>query len=447
MPREGISRRTLLRRGGAAAALAAGAGAGAYGLASRRPSPDPGPPPPAGPPGSDSAPGLRKGISMGSYAPIREEGHPNDYRLHGNREYIRDLSATRWVKLWVSWGHLQEELRPASRRESWTQLNRGPGADAALARLDRLVRAVNDDGARVGGGIGVILTLYHEYPTWAGSALRGRGRRPVSARVPDDLSPEGPFGWMIDHLCARYRPGARANPIGPHLPRGRPAPRAYDPAEGNPLGARVDMLEVCNEPNTLLWPQRAMPGRVAEMIVTATELSARLGGPGILGPATADFPDPPRDTERATDWRTFTERLCDELPGGAMSALAGWSHHNYLDVKEESSWRASRARRVIDRVERAGFAGRLWLTEGGYDLYPDQDDSGALADQARKIERSFREMSRDPRVFLWTQHAINDDPANRFKSGLRADFVPGEGPGPPRPAWDVWRRLPAPRGA
>lgn len=58
---------------------------------------------------SPAAESLRKCISLGGPGPLRQDDHPDDYRLWGNREYIRDLSGTAWVKLWVSWYDLQQE--------------------------------------------------------------------------------------------------------------------------------------------------------------------------------------------------------------------------------------------------------------------------------------------------------------------------------------------------
>ena len=390
---------------------------------------------------------LRKCISLGGFAPLTvADGHPNDYRLHGNREYIRDRSGTRWVKLWVSWAHLQEELAPASRAESWAQLNTAPAGEAALRRLDRQVRAINDDGVRV-GGMGVIVTLYQEYPTWASGARDddpGRAGRALSARVPGELGADSPWGWFVEHLLARYRRGAAPNPGGPLAG----APGAPAVALGNADGAFIDALEVCNEPNYLLWPQAGMPDRVATMIETASALAAAYGAPTILGPATSDFPDHPHETAAATDWLTFSERVLARLEGfrpGPATAVA-WSHHNYLDVREEVSGPLSRARRVADLLHRRNWRGggdrRLWLSEGGFDMHPNQADLELRLAQARKLERNFAAMSAEAEPFMWTQHTICDVITNDFKAGLRDEFVPGTGPGAARPAWDAWARLP-----
>lgn len=386
---------------------------------------------------------LRKCISLGGYAPLTvPDGHPNDYRLHGNREYIRDESGTRWVKLWVSWAHLQEELRPASREESWRHLNAAPGGQAALRRLDRQLRAVNDDAGRA-GGMGVILTLYHEYPTWASGPSAddpARAGKPLNARTPSEVGLDSPWAWFVEHLIARYQ-RAPAPPDGP-LPGMQ---------SGNPDGAFVDALEVCNEPNFLLWPQATIVETVATMVETAAALAAARGGPAILAPATSDFPDFPHETAGATDWLTFSERLLERLRGFRPGATAvGWSHHNYLDVSDEVDGPVSRARRVADllyaRNWRGGGDRRLWLTEGGFDMHPRQAELELRLAQARKIERSFAAMSGDPDVHMWTQHTIVDVVSNDFKSGLRDEFVPGLGPGAPRPAFDTWARLPGSTG-
>ena len=428
---EAISRRSFLRRAGALTFAAP------FGLdlpLSGRPL-DPGHEP------------LRKCISLGGYAPLTvPDGHPNDYRLHGNREYIRDQSGTRWVKLWVSWAHLQQELAPASRAESWAQLNQAPAGEAALRRLDRQLRAVNEDAAAV-GGMGAIVTIYQEYPTWASGARAddpARAGKPLNARVPNDVGPDSPWAWFVEHLIARYRRGVAPNPAGPHAA----APGEPAAALGNPDGAYIDALEVCNEPNFLLWPQAGMADVAAAMIETASVLAAAPGAPAILGPATSDFPDHPHETGGATDWLTFSERVLARLerfrPGEAVAV--GWSHHNYLDVSDEVSGRLSRARRVADLLHRRNWRGggdrRLWLTEGGFDMHPNQADLDSRLAQARKLERSFTAMSAEPEPFMWTQHTICDVITNDFKSGLRDEFVPGSGPGAPRPAWDTWARLP-----
>ena len=47
-----------------------------------------------------------------------------------------------------------------------------------------------------------------------------------------------------------------------------------------------------------------------------------------------------------------------------------------------------------------------------------------------------------PDVALWTQYKLQDERSDvTTASGLRRDFIEGAGPGPPRPAWELWRTL------
>ena len=87
---------------------------------------------------------------MGGPGTLRQEGHPDDYRLWGNREYIRD-SETTWVKLWVSWYELQQELGAAPGEPAG--LVEPPQRCAGRARgtcggSTRQVRAIKEDGLR-----------------------------------------------------------------------------------------------------------------------------------------------------------------------------------------------------------------------------------------------------------------------------------------------------------
>ena len=342
----------------------------------------------------------------------------------------------------VSWADLQQDYEPSSRGDSWFDLNMAPHGQAWIWRLDRQVRAAQDAGLRV------ILAIYHAFPTWSG---RARGGDPTTGRdaaqmVPADLGPDSPWAWFVAYLCARYRGGP--NPIGPHEPFPGEDVTDYDPGSGNPLRARVDALEICNEPNALYWPQEGIAARVATMIRTATGLSRRLRGPRILAPSTLDSPDPADGSDPAwrTDWRTFTSGVLEDLRREPPEDDFRWSHHNYRDVKREVSREWSRAGQVVRLLGGERWLGdparALWLTEGGYNTHPYSGDPDVLRAQARKLRRSFTEMSAQPGVFLFTQHGLNDMPGNDFKSGLRADFVlDGEPrPGAAKTALATWSR-------
>lgn len=349
-------------------------------------------------------PRPHKLVSLSGPAPLLEARHPNDYRWHGNREYLRDVSGTRFVKLWVSWADLQRDHVPQSRAESWEQLAAfrvPPAGDAALRELDRQVSAVNEDGLRA------ILTIYQAYPAWATGSVGDE------ARFPEDLAPDSPWAWFVEHLLVRYR-------------RDRPA---------NPDGARIDALEVCNEPNFLLGPQERATEATAQKIVTAARLSAAHGHMPLLAPGTSDFPDAGRlPPSRATDWRAFTAEVLDRLRGARLEAPVGWSHHNYQDMKYGGD-RAARVARMLDRVP-------LWITEGGYDMEDPADPAERLR-QAEALVRGHAQCAAIPGCRTVAQHTINDLAADEFKSGLRDDFDVAAGrPGPPRPAAATWAALP-----
>ena len=416
-----LTRRRLLQRGGS---LAAGS------LAARAL-------PALAQPGA-AAPALRKCLSLaGHHYMLVADGDVNDYRLWGNREYIR-ASGTSWVKLWVPWGVLQEGSRPRTRAESWAQLGVAPAGEAALRRLDRQVRAANDDG------VGVMLTLT-THPTWSGNAHladRERGRKPLDAKLGPDVGPDGPWAWFVGYVLARYRKGAAPNPYGPREPLlGGAGLGGFDGAAGNPDGAYADALEICNEPNQIVWPLSGLPERVATMITTAVALSDAIGGAPIIAPGTSDT-DAVGKPDRL-NWRDFTTDVLAALGGQRFGERFGWSHHNYNDTREGLPAARTRAVEVLRLVRASGVGdGRLWLTESGVDLYPRQDEPPAQEEQARLIERNFNEMAKLDGVHMWTQHVINDVPQNNFKSGLRADFLSNPPrPGPRRPAYDTWAAL------
>jgi hypothetical protein len=356
------------------------------------------------------APQLAKGISFGGPAPLVREGHPNDYRLYGNRDYVRNESGTDWVKLWVSWPEAQGE-EPVSREASLAALESSP----ALRELDDQIRAVQRDSASRretdGGRIGVILTVYQAFPSWSSGSTDPQA-------PPRDTSPDSPWAWFVEHLARRYRPHG-------------------------PLA--VDWLEPVNEPNGAYQPQDGIVDRTVEMVETAAGLSAAADGPGLLVPATSDAPDPGErhDPRKRTDWRSFTEQVAPRLAAARLPGRVAWAHHNYTDVEDGRS--PSRVEEVLEILERAGwFRGRprqIWLTEGGYVLR-DPASGAEQAQQAALIERNFSRMRRLPEVRLWTQHGVNDVEGNRFKSALRDDFDgAGRQPGSPRPAWEVFAGL------
>jgi hypothetical protein len=381
---------------------------------------------------------MAKGISMSGPQPLRENNHPNDYRYWGNRQYFKD-SATTWAKLWISWYDLQQAYPQTSRDNSWNNLTRSATGSAYLRRLDGQVRAANDDGVKV------IVTIYQAFPTWATGAA---GPDPLSSkgaerRLPSNLSTSGPWAWFVGYLSARYN-GAY-NATGPHKPGGGESSAAYF---GNPSRAKVNAIEIVNEPNTLYWPMDNIVPATATMMRTAATISSQWGRQTILAPATGDSPDPGAARPGVSmDWNSFTSQVLDALSGWVPPVPVYWSQHNYKDVKYQDPALTSRAKRTIDLLYAKNWKGaagdrNLWLTEGGYNLGSSWADPAARNAQASKIQFSVAAMRTLPEVVLWTQHGINDIASNNFKSGLRDDFdyaLPGAGAA--RPAWSAWLLL------
>lgn len=273
---------------------------------------------------------------------------------------------------------------------SWRDLvARGPlGSHRGLPYLDRQIAAANDDG------LGVVLGVYHSYPGHADSH-----------RIPADLTADGAWAAFIRELCRRY-----------------------SPRTGTPF---VDAFEPVNEPNLLLRPRGLRVQAAVAMARTAAELGAAHGLPLLLVPATADTPN----------WRMFSEEVLAGLDGWSPPMRVEWSHHNYRDVRGRRPAERTRVARLIRMLRGSAFEGRVWLTEGGYNLHPDHHDPRALERQADLIEHSYRQMARLPEVSMWTQHSINDVWFNNYRSGLRGNFVHGVGPGAQRPAYATWARL------
>jgi hypothetical protein len=381
---------------------------------------------------------LPKAISMSGPQPLREDNHPNDYRSWGNRQYFRD-SHTGWVKLWVSWYDLQQSYAATNRDASWNNLTGSAVGSAYLRRLDGQIRAANDDGVRT------IVTIYQAFPTWATGAT---GQDPLSSKgaerkLPTDLSANGPWAWFVAYLSARYN--GSNNATGPHKPVKRETSSAY---YGNPSRAKLDAIEIVNEPNTLYWPVDNAVNATATMMRTGATVSSQWGRQAIVGPATSDSPDPGAARAGVSiDWYSFTSQVLTALAGWQPPVPVYWSQHNYKDVKYEDPAATSRAKQTIDLLYadnwKGGTAGHdLWLTEGGYNLGSSWADPALRDAAAAKIQKSFEAMRTLPDVTMWTQHGINDIASNSFKSGLRDDFnysLPG--PGALRPAWSTWRGL------
>jgi hypothetical protein len=269
----------------------------------------------------------------------------------------------------------------------WPSLMPHPGAFAPhrVQALDDQLAVARADGLRT------ILTLYRT-PSWVG---RGVAAAP-------------PWERFVEWLIARY-------------------------------GYRLDVLELCNEPNL----QGTAPATVAAMFVTAQRIAGGLGSPLVLaGPATADAPGYDR----------FTDRLLDELDarGFVAGARFAWTHHNYADVAYGTSRTADVRRRLVGRW--AGWPDgdpgepQLMVTEGGVTLPVIRRHlriDGARAQRAKQAELLTAAYERltgaeGAGVALVTQYLFHTDP--RYDSGLCETAERG---GRRRPAFDAWRALPS----
>jgi hypothetical protein len=292
---------------------------------------------------------LRKCISLAGAAWLRSDSDANNYRLYGNREYVRDQSGTKWIKLWLHWAEMQPAA-VSSRAASWNDLSQR--LQVQLARLDAQISAANADG------IQVILGMYHQYPLWAVSPdTNGMPeKRTLNDRFPSDVGPNGPWDWFIGYFMARYKYHAPINPAGPR--------DGY--TLGNPVGAYITAFEICSEPNELNWPTSVADSRVANMIMTAENASWYWGSLApadysiwVFGPATGDIASWPTETNKTLNYYTFTGRVLSYLRNWWHPRVyCAWTQHNYNDIASDrglNDTKASKTRQLLyDYNWRAG---------------------------------------------------------------------------------------------
>jgi hypothetical protein len=269
----------------------------------------------------------------------------------------------------------------------WPTLMPAPGAFAAdrVAALDDQLAVARADGLRT------ILTLYRT-PGWVG---RGVAAAP-------------PWERFVEWVIACY-------------------------------GERLDMLELCNEPNLA----RTAPETVAAMFVTAQRIAGDLGSRLVLaGPGTSDV----RGYDR------FTDRLLDALDarGFVAGTRFAWTHHNYADVAYGTSRTADVRRRLVGRWAGwpAGDGGdpQILVTEGGVTLRTIArrlgiaDPAAQRAKQGELLSAAYERLAgpEGAGVALVTQYLFHSDP--RYDSGLCETAEDG---GARRPAFEAWRALPS----
>jgi hypothetical protein len=233
-----------------------------------------------------------------------------------------------------------------------------------------------------------------------------------------------------------------------------------------PGGLHVGALELINEANFQLWPQRApsttddefalgpvtVQRTIAEMMASARAVSAAAGHPGLL--LVPSFADSDQGGRTVTPYDELTVALLDELTrtGALVASNEVWSHHNYTDV--EGRVEATKTQRL-----RGLLAGRwtgladatgpvVLITEGGARLsrmralYPSEDPRAAQAESIRlALERHARDDGPGAGVWMFAQYTIHADPA--FDSGLLERW-PSTVRRPAFAAWSAGPRNPGP---
>jgi hypothetical protein len=406
---------------------------------------------------------LRKGFSLGGPGSLRTDDgcgpngpiyppdptmlHPNDYRQPSVRERMLSGPApTSWVKLWVDFDWLLQDFNYVSGvtqyGDAWDWLNHSPFNSYAIQRLDRQIRAANNDGKLV------VLTLYQSLPVWclgATASLPVPSGKQLKQAYPDGASGQ-PWSWLLSYLFARYKWGAPINSVGP----GHSGTNQY----GNPYGACVYMVEFANEPNLFCWPQ--VSGGVAsyacvmsQMFKTAEECSyfwAGTGAPYVLGPGTLDITG---DGTNTISWRPFTDNVVGAVQGWQPRKYVGWSLHNYGDVKNHHD--GGQARTVIQDLYSYGWKGgtdsNIFITEAGLNMTYSLNGSGdatpaAEADQDNFNHATYTSMYNTPEAYCWLNHIVNDIVPSNFISGVRRGWnVSTHSPGAARPYFSTWQQL------
>jgi hypothetical protein len=410
---------------------------------------------------------LRKIIDIGPNA-LFYEGSKYDYRQLRLQPWWPELKATTsTIRMWADFPTLQPS---ASFRLFDTQ---SPGY-ASVRSLDEQIKAANADGFEV-------MLMPYRYPRWANETANiVPGSDADLNFTPWDRVDKTTWNaWNTDKANATKRKTLvdKIKKLEYRLP---PAGHGTDTAWGlflsdlwaryvrdQALNGRVTYIEIVNEPNLQLWPQRTASGTtdkwawngtglfvtcdVAEMMQTAKALA------GFYGPAATPFLVAPStaDTDVGTNGRSKTLAIntvyssADSSQGFSQFVpdLIGrlndqnfvadgkwiWSTHNYNDVELEQLRIAFLPQYLNGKWQgmRSDNTCSVFVTEGGARLAV----VGTLATQATRIQHAWTALQQQPGVGMMAQYLVYTDP--NYDTGLReaAD-------GAARPAWGVWNSLP-----
>jgi hypothetical protein len=424
---------------------------------------------------------LRKCLDITPNGVIRP-GSLQDYRVIRRQPWWPALRATSsHLRLWADWPTLQPlEGVPIDSPES-------PGYPNLLA-FDEQIRLAGEDGLKV-------ILMPYRYPRWVNGTAH-------IDRATDDFLLFQPENRVRSQLFLDWwnrRGTPNEEPARTILRRALKALEYRLPPEGHGPGSRwagyveflfrryvreaparrlrVDYLEVVNEPNLQIWPQRSPSstpddpaGRfevtgsemtvhraVAEMMATMDSVVRR--GPGhvtCLGPSHSDADSPrPRQisvhttTPYSTVAEPFVELLLDELDriGFRAGPRWAWSYHNYNDF-ELNQVRVKSLRAALDgrwEGRRRNRGPALYCTEGGCRLSRviTRFGSGLPAEEVLRLQaevvkeavtRHQRRTEEGAGVAMLTQYTISADP--NYDCGLL------ESNGAWRPAFDAWAALP-----
>lgn len=404
---------------------------------------------------------LRRILDPGPNATIWP-GSSGDLRFHGNADILRD-TGTEWVRLWADWPRLQPEQGVAIDDPA------NPGAPY-LQVLDEQVALANELGVKV------LLVLYR-HPPWANGTARAAARRGSDQEISF-----GFFDRIAQRAWERYlregRDPARYAPSRRSLEYRAP-PQGFGPRTawaawfaflydryGRPnAGLRpfADGIELSNEPNWILWPQREppalgadpwaltplrAPASAAEMSVTARAIAAARGDSTLL--FHGSLADTSGDGRRASPYDEFTAAYLDALDqrGFLSTAQDAYAHHNYTDLERRET--VTRVQRVRDLLRgrwtgyAEGEAPTVFVTEGGVRVnrtrehFPQEDP---LEGQALSMRLAMQRYGRDDGpgagVAMLAQYQTYTDPG--FDSGLLEPWPSTTR----RPVYGAWAAGPA----
>ena len=362
----------------------------------------------------------------------RSGNHPDGYLRSHNRDYVRSCRTANnvWVKLWISWQELvPETVQPSDYWQFCALMNSNV---KFRDLLDHAIAAANADR------VAVMLCPGHYYPKWAvGTTASEPGtNKPAIWRLPADVSPGGPWDFFMAYLYNRYWSQNYQGVVNVN------GPNSTSP-KGNPLGAWISGLEICNEPNYHPWPQAGIHNKVADMLKTA-EAMTQWWGPAcaIFGPATADVDDHVvNGVLKTTSWYTFTGNLTRTLREWRPRIYVGWTHHNYRDLEAPQYGNPSRLEYVISFLYANNWRGGgdrwAWLTEGGFR----SPKFGTEALQSARISESWHYLKANPDVRLAAQHQIRVDLINGGPDAAPGFVDITKTPSYYRPAWTTFKDM------